>query len=118
MLYGGGALLADPHGTWQLAGFTKGSELRFENVMAAKAGTHVLRINYYAGPTGTATVRMGDAKGIPAKLSGVGMWGATKPGDALAREILVTLEKGANQISLLADETLPPIKELILTFCP
>lgn len=115
ILCGCGALLADSHGSWQMEGLAKGSMLRFENVMAAQTGTYILRINYEAGAAGTVMVRVNHGEGIPARLSGVGTWGSTRPGDTLAREILVPLEKGANEIALVAEETLPSIKALVLT---
>jgi hypothetical protein len=80
--------------------------------MLPQSGEYVLRVNYYAGPTGAADVVANGGGAIPAKLSGVGMWGATRQGDILVREILLQLEKGPNDITLTAKETLPPLKNI------
>jgi alpha-glucosidase len=117
ILSGGSALLPDTHplGGWQICGLGHGATVRMENVMLPKAGEYIVRINYYAGQTGTAGISANGAANVPAKLSGVSKWSAVKAGDLLAREILLTLQKGANAITLTADQTLPSIQSLVVT---
>ncbi|HHV09503.1 MAG TPA: hypothetical protein GXX75_04375 [Clostridiales bacterium] len=114
ILFGGGNLLPDCRGTWQLCSMENGAVLRMQNVMLPQSGEYILRVNYYAGMTGTAQVSANGGPAIPAKLSGVGKWSSTREGDLLAREILLPLEKGPNTIEVTACEALPALKELVL----
>lgn len=115
VLSGAGYLMDDPFGSCKLQGMTAGSELVFGDIMLPDDARYVLRIDYSAGPTGSSSVIVNDAEPVSAKLSGVGMWGQTKEGDVLAREILVPLQRGRNTIVLRAQSTLPPIRHIQLT---
>lgn len=113
---GGAELMKTGTGEYKAVGLGMGGELVFDNVMLPEKGAYILRINYYAGISGSANVVInGGAEPVPAKLSGIGMWGATKKNELLGRELLVELERGKNSIRLYnVEEPLPHLHDIVL----
>ena len=112
LISGAGTITNDPWGGHQLIGAESGTKIRFNNIQVPDAGEYILGICYYAASTGTAVVSINDNERVSAKLSGVGKWNSTKEGDLIKREVIVKLKEGGNDIELVTDEPLPPLKEL------
>lgn len=116
ILSGGAELIRAETGEYKAVGLGSGGEILFDNVMLPRAGSYILRVNYYAGVSGVADVQVnGAAESVKAGLSGVGMWGSTRRGDILAREVLVRLAKGRNTIRLSSGDPLPHIRDIVLS---
>jgi alpha-glucosidase len=113
---GGAELMDAGDGEYKAVGLGHGGEIVFDNVMLPKDGAYILRINYNAGVGGAAGVYVNGGEPVRAYLAGVGLWGATRRGDILGREVLVLLSRGKNIIRIASIEsTLPYIREITIT---
>ena len=116
IISGGAELMEAGDGEYKAVGLGRGGEIAFDNVMLSKDGAYILRINYYAGVGGAADVHINGGEPVKTYLAGVGLWGATRRGDILGREVLTRLHRGKNTIRIASGENiLPHIREITIT---
>ena len=113
---GGAQLIQNGAGAYTAAGLGLGGEIRFDNIFLPEDGRYLLRIEYEAGVDGRSLVSVNGGEPVRANLGGIGVWGATKRGEILAREILIPMRKGGNAVSISApNAALPHITRLVFT---